>query len=226
MGARGLLIVVYIHGRMVLGMAVRVVRNLEDHLIRLVNVHEIAGVGAFLYAAARKAASSLGLEFAMHQDGEGEVRGNVVALEPDRIDTVPTIPYVPMKKEAVVGNGSARIFWNYVFPTTTQITANKPDIVLLDIANRTMFVIEFSSLAEKNIVLKEQEKGTKYRELISELKQLYPGDSIKLGVIGEARDMGRCLFSRSLCHTPYSPSSDCFLLQPLVPEETWLRPYA
>ncbi|CAH1153973.1 unnamed protein product [Phaedon cochleariae] len=64
-----------------------------------------------------------------------------------------------------------------------QIQANKPDVVLLDHQTKAMFVIEFSAPAETNIVLKEEEKRTKYRDLLFELRRLYPDHSVGLVIL-------------------------------------------
>nr|CAH7714528.1 unnamed protein product [Callosobruchus chinensis] len=64
--------------------------------------------------------------------------------------------------ESVVENERCRIYWLYSFPTLELVQATKPDIVLLDRQQKTMFVIEFSAPAEVNIVSKEEEKWNKY----------------------------------------------------------------
>lgn len=46
-----------------------------------------------------------------------------------------------------------------------------------------MFVIEFSSPAERNICSKDREKREKYSELLSELKYMYPDHRIQLVVL-------------------------------------------
>ena len=93
------------------------------------------------------------------------------------------LPYAPGDIESVVGNEKCLIYWNYSFPTVRQIQANKPDIVLLDHQLKTMYVIEFSAPAENNIVLKEEEKRTKYRDLLFELRRLYPDHTVKIVVL-------------------------------------------
>ncbi|WP_165309811.1 hypothetical protein, partial [Enterobacter cloacae complex sp. 4DZ3-17B2] len=108
------------------------------------------------------------------------------------IDATPVLPYVPTDIESVVGNESCRIYWNYSFPTSRQISANKPDIVLVDFDDKSIFVIEFSAPAETNIVSKEDEKRMKYQELLFEIRKLYRGFKIKLvvliiGVLGGMR---------------------------------------
>nr|CAH7722533.1 unnamed protein product [Callosobruchus chinensis] len=85
----------------------------------------------------------------------------------------------------------------YSFPTLELVQANKPDIVLLDHQQKTMFVIEFSAPAEVNIVSKEEEKRTKYQELIGQLRRLWPDNAVSLlvMVIGSLGGMRNTLLS-------------------------------
>lgn len=99
------------------------------------------------------------------------------------IDETPTLPYEPGDIESVVENEKCRIYWNFAFPTIRPITATKPDVVLLDKEKKTIFVIEFSAPAENNIVLKEEEKRTKYEDLLWELRRHYRGHAVKLVVL-------------------------------------------
>nr|CAH7728943.1 unnamed protein product [Callosobruchus chinensis] len=87
--------------------------------------------------------------------------------------------------------------WNYSFPTLELVQANKPDIVLLDHQQKTMFVIEFSAPAEVNIVSKEEEKRTKYQELLGQLGRLWPDYAVSLlvMVIGSLGGMRNTLLS-------------------------------
>nr|CAI5838684.1 unnamed protein product [Callosobruchus analis] len=99
--------------------------------------------------------------------------------------------------ESVVENERCRIYWNYSFPTLELVQANKPDIVLLDHQQKTMFVIEFSAPAEVNIVSKEEEKRTKYQELLGQLRRLWPDYTVSLlvMVIGSLGGMRNTLLS-------------------------------
>nr|CAH7731154.1 unnamed protein product [Callosobruchus chinensis] len=99
--------------------------------------------------------------------------------------------------ESVVENERCRIYWNYSFPTLELVQANKPDIVLLDHQQKTMFVIEFSAPAEVNIVSKEEEKRTKYQELLGQLRRLWPDYAVSLlvMVIGSLGGMRNTLLS-------------------------------
>nr|CAH7756133.1 unnamed protein product [Callosobruchus chinensis] len=75
---------------------------------------------------------------------------------------------------------------------------NYPDkIVLLDHQQKTMFVIEFSAPAEVNIVSKEEEKRTKYQELLGQLRRIWPDYAVSLlvMVIGSLGGMRNTLLS-------------------------------
>nr|CAI5858217.1 unnamed protein product [Callosobruchus analis] len=113
------------------------------------------------------------------------------------IDETPVLPYAPGDIESVVENERCRIYWNYSFPTLELVQANKPDIVLLDHQQKTMFVIEFSAPAEVNIVSKEEEKRTKYQELLRQLRRLWPDYTVSLlvMVIGSLDGISNTLLS-------------------------------
>nr|CAH7715135.1 unnamed protein product [Callosobruchus chinensis] len=113
------------------------------------------------------------------------------------IDETPVLLYAPGNIESVVENERCRIYWNYSFPTLELVQANKPDIVLPDHQQKTMFVIEFSAPAEVNIVSKEDEKRTKYQELLGQLRRLWPDYAVSLlvMVIGSLGGMRNTLLS-------------------------------
>nr|CAH7720376.1 unnamed protein product [Callosobruchus chinensis] len=113
------------------------------------------------------------------------------------IAETPVLPYAPGDVESVVKNERCRIYWNYSFPTLELVQGNKPDIVLLDHQQKTMFVIEFSAPAEVNIVSKEEEKRTKYQELLGQLRRLWPDYAVSLlvmviGSLGGMRNTLHC----------------------------------
>lgn len=309
LGGRGLLSVELLHDRLVLGTACRVL-NSSDPLLQLVRDHELAGEGAFLFSAAQRAASQLGLVFDLYERDKGD---NVVSLPKTRlkatikraeqqhllnehrekshqgmfyrnldtcglsseltfgflkssglksetegfifaaqdgvwntlthqkyiikniqvvntmcrackshpetllhlvsacgfyakstyihrhnaalrvlyyflrhkyeVDETPVLPYAPGDIESVVANQKCKIFWNFPFATSRQLSATKPDIVLQDLTSKIMYVIEFSAPAETNIITKEEQKRTKYQDLLHELRQLNPGYTVKLVVL-------------------------------------------
>ena len=99
------------------------------------------------------------------------------------INDNPTLPQTLGDIKAVVGNERCRIYWNYPFPTVRPIQANRPDIVLLDHNDKTIYVIEFSAPSGKDIMGKEEQKREKYQDLLAKLRKLYDGHSVKLVVL-------------------------------------------
>ncbi|CAG0898393.1 unnamed protein product, partial [Darwinula stevensoni] len=109
------------------------------------------------------------------------------------IDKGPTIPWVPAEVESVVERPNVKIYWNYAHSTTRQLTATKPDITLFDVVAKEIFVIEFSIPSERNISRKEEEKRSKYQDLLFELRGQHPGYRVHLvvlivGCLGSMKD--------------------------------------
>lgn len=89
----------------------------------------------------------------------------------------------------VVENEQFKLMWNFPFRTIQQISANKPDITFHNLVNKTIYLIEFSSPSENNILAKESEKIDKYKPLIYNLRLTYPEYTlvfipIIIGVLG------------------------------------------
>ena len=99
------------------------------------------------------------------------------------IDETPTLPYALGDIESVVENAKCRLYWNYAFPTSRQLSANKPDMVLFDLHLKTITVIEFSCPADTNMDRKEMEKKSKYKDLMFELQRMYPGHTVRIAVL-------------------------------------------
>ena len=97
--------------------------------------------------------------------------------------------YAQTDLPAVVSNDKCRILWNFPFSTTKQLAANRPDMVLLDHEDKTMWVFEMSCPAENRIRDKEEEKITKYQPLMFELRKTYQQYDLRfipliIGVMG------------------------------------------
>lgn len=89
------------------------------------------------------------------------------------IDQAKIPAYDSSRVQTVVENEQCKIMWDFPFSTTRQVSANRPDMVLFDHAEREMYVIEMSCPCEENILSKEVEKATKYTDLIFQLKRSY-----------------------------------------------------
>jgi len=100
-----------------------------------------------------------------------------------RIDEEPVVPYVPADLPSVVENDNCRIYWNFPVPTTRQLEATKPDIVLFDWSRKEIHFVEFSCPAETNMAVKEDEKSAKYRDLAFDIGKQYPGHKVIITVL-------------------------------------------
>jgi len=99
------------------------------------------------------------------------------------IDKTPVLPYAPGDIASVVENEKCRIYWNMSIATTRQLTATKPDITLFDLEHKVIYLVEFSAPAERNIIIKEDEKHLKYQDLMFELRRLHPGFAVRLVIL-------------------------------------------
>lgn len=95
-----------------------------------------------------------------------------------KIDENKVPPFKEKVLPAVVSNDLVKIFWNFPFSTTAQIAANRPDMVVMLLQTKEMYVVEMSCPAERNITGKELEKRNKYRDLLFQLRLSYPGFKI------------------------------------------------
>jgi len=75
--------------------------------------------------------------------------------------------------EAVAENDAVKILWDFSIRTDNKIQANKPDLVVVDKANKTLLIIDIACPLDINIGKKEQDKILKYQELKTELQRLW-----------------------------------------------------
>nr|CAH7721710.1 unnamed protein product [Callosobruchus chinensis] len=187
-----------LHNRVVLATACYVTRS-TDPLICFVREHEKADKGAFIFKAPIRAAEELSLTIDFTRRS---CKTHVGTAYIHRHKAALRVLYYHLRQsygniESFVENESCRIYWNNLFPSLELVQANKPDIILLDHQQKTMLIIEFSAPAEVNIVSKEEEKRTKYQELLGQLRRLWPDYAVSLlvMVIGSLGGMRNTLLS-------------------------------
>ena len=61
--------------------------------------------------------------------------------------------------EKVIENDQAKVLWDFYFRTDKQVIANKPDIVVVDKNTKYTTTIDISIPNDRNIKIKELEKG-------------------------------------------------------------------
>ena len=65
------------------------------------------------------------------------------------------------------------IIWDTQVQTDRKITANKPDIILKDEANKTCLIIDVAIPSDYNVTQKEAEKYLKYKDLQIEIQRMW-----------------------------------------------------
>ena len=85
--------------------------------------------------------------------------------------------YVP---QPVVESRDVKILWDFEVRTDHVISAQRPDIIVLDYKKKCGILIDVAIPADINIIEKEKEKILKYQDLRIELQKLW---NIKLKVI-------------------------------------------
>ena len=73
----------------------------------------------------------------------------------------------------VLESSVAKILWDFSLHTVHNHSSNRPDIVLFDYQRKQIYFIEVSCPADINVLLKEEEKSLKYRDLASDFQQMY-----------------------------------------------------
>ena len=77
------------------------------------------------------------------------------------------------KPEPVTENRDVKILWDFSIRTDCKIQANKPDLVVVDKAKKTLLIVDIACPLDINIGKKEQEKILKYQDLKTELQRLW-----------------------------------------------------
>ena len=74
----------------------------------------------------------------------------------------------------VVENEQAKILWDFGIQTLTTVGSNHPDIVVfLKECTTSILLLEISCPVDMNILMKEEEKITKYQPLVQQMRQIY-----------------------------------------------------
>jgi hypothetical protein len=62
------------------------------------------------------------------------------------------------------------VLWDQVVHTDTEVTANKPDIIIKNKKEKTHILIDVAIPADRNVTQKEAEKKLKYKSLRTEIQ--------------------------------------------------------
>ena len=75
------------------------------------------------------------------------------------------------------------ITWDMPVNTDRTITANRPDIIVKDSVNSTCKLIDMTVPSDRNIVLKEIEKKSKYKDLELEIQRMWQMKTMVIPVV-------------------------------------------
>jgi len=79
--------------------------------------------------------------------------------------------YTHMPKLAWVYT-TVRVLWNQAIHTDSNVTANRPDIIIKNKKEKTCTLIDVAIPADRNVVQKEAEKKLKYKNLCIEIQRM------------------------------------------------------
>ena len=79
-----------------------------------------------------------------------------------------THPAKPVREE-----GDVTVLWNQAVHTDTEVTANRPDIIIKNKKENTCTLIDVTIPADRNAVQKEAEKKLKYKSLCIEIQRMW-----------------------------------------------------
>ena len=77
------------------------------------------------------------------------------------------------KLEGFIEKDATQIYWERPIVTDRPITANKPDIVIVDRQSKLTLLVDISIPGDWNVATKEAEKHQKYSELKTEIRRMW-----------------------------------------------------
>ena len=85
------------------------------------------------------------------------------------------VPDTVRKRE----DGQVEIWWDRPIETTIKLDYNRPDIIVINREDNEWTIVEFSVPWDKNVLLREEEKASKYIPLAKEIRKVH-GVSTKI----------------------------------------------
>ena len=75
--------------------------------------------------------------------------------------------------ETVISNGQVTLIWHMQVHTDKEIKANKQDIIIKDHINNMCQLIDMTIPSDRNVLIKEVEKFSKYKDLEIEISKMW-----------------------------------------------------
>ena len=80
----------------------------------------------------------------------------------------------------VLENKDYKLLWDFEFKTRKTTTSRRPDLILEDNREKSIYIIDMSCPMEENIDEKRVEKLTKYRQIAFEIREKRPGYKVRI----------------------------------------------
>jgi hypothetical protein len=89
------------------------------------------------------------------------------------LGTVTTDKWYTQTPERVCERENVCVLWNQGVQTDTEVTANKPDIIIKNKKEKTAILIDVAIPADRNVMQKEAGKKLKYKSLCIEIQPMW-----------------------------------------------------
>ncbi|XP_045510128.1 uncharacterized protein LOC123705416 [Colias croceus] len=90
------------------------------------------------------------------------------------------VPYYKYAPEPVLENNRAKLYWDRPIITDRTILANRPDIVVMDLATSRIFLVDITIPHDDNLVKADSDKRLKYLDLAHEVVEMWGGVSAEI----------------------------------------------
>jgi len=84
------------------------------------------------------------------------------------------------RAEKVLENETHKLLWDFDIKTDKVISARRPDLLLVDKANRTAVIVDVAVPGDSRVKAKEEEKKDKYQDLAIEIQRLWELRKVKV----------------------------------------------
>ena len=109
--------------------------------------------------------------------------------------------------ETVTENDRCTILWDFGINTDRRIPANRPDIIIKDKMEKKCYLIDMSVPGDSNVIAKEYEKRSKYKDLEIEIQRMWKMKTTVLPIVVGALGTMSKDFDKHLKELPTDVSS-------------------
>ena len=88
------------------------------------------------------------------------------------LGTETTNKWYTLMPKPVYEEGDVTVLWNQAVHTDREVTANRPDIIIINEKEKTCTLIEVAIPADRNVVQKEAEKKLKYKSVCIKIQRM------------------------------------------------------